>query len=113
MLDKVFFIYNMVIVVFNFKERKMNGYNVYFMKDGKEVMKVGAIVKFPMYEKQYDVLDGLSYKLVTGWNWMCMGAGKQRRGRGNFKNIEDAKKALLKNCRFNKSNLKFVEKVAA
>lgn len=91
----------------------MNGYNVYFMKDGKEVMKVGAIVKFPMYEKQYDVLDGLTYKLVTGWNWMCMGAGKQRRGRGNFKNIEDAKKALLKNCRFNKSNLKFVEKVAA
>ena len=30
-----------------------------------------------------------------------MGAGKQRRGRGTFRTVEDAKKALLRVCGFN------------
>ena len=94
----------------------MKGFKVYLMDGDREIMKVGSINQSVMLEKQYDVINGLTKEWVQTWNWMCMGAGKQRRGRGNFRTIEDAKKAFLKACRWKADNLKFVEiqeKVAA
>jgi len=77
----------------------MKGYRVYTEINGQDI-KIGSIIQNAIIE---------NHQIVNTWNWVCMGAGKQRRGRGTFKTIEDAKKALLKICGFNKNNLKFIE----
>ena len=78
--------------------------------------KVGAILPHTLIETEYDVITGqrVSHYVYT-WNWICQGAGKQRRGKGKFKTLEDAKKAFLKICGYNESDLNFTEidKVAA
>lgn len=84
----------------------MNGYRVYTEINGQEY-KVGSIIPDAIVE---------NHEIVNTWNWVCMGAGKQRRGRGTFRTVEDAKKALLRVCGFNEDKLKFIEipkKVAA
>jgi hypothetical protein len=95
----------MAIVVFNFRREKMNGYRVYTEIDGQEY-KVGSIIPNAIVE---------NHEIVNTWNWVCMGAGKQRRGRGTFRTVEDAKKALLRVCGYSENDLNFVEiqKVAA
>ena len=83
----------------------MNGYRVYTEIDGQEY-KVGSIIPNAIVE---------NHEIVNTWNWVCMGAGKQRRGRGTFRTVEDAKKALLRVCGYSENDLNFVEiqKVAA
>tara|TARA_R110000868_G_scaffold399424_1_gene673160 strand:- start:383 stop:634 length:252 start_codon:yes stop_codon:yes gene_type:complete len=83
----------------------MNGYRVYTKIDGQEY-KVGSIIPDAIVE---------NHEIVNTWNWVCMGAGKQRRGRGTFRTVEDAKKALLRVCGYSENDLNFVEiqKVAA
>ena len=81
----------------------MTTIRVYTKKDN---FKVGAIIADAIVE---------NHEIVNTWNWTCMGAGKQRRGRGTFRTVEDAKKALLKVCGYSENDLNFVEiqKVAA
>lgn len=86
----------------------MKGYRVYTEIDGQEY-KVGAIIQDAVVVKEFDAINGLTRKWVTTWNWVCQGAGKQRRGRGQFKDIQDAKKAFLKVCGFNENKLRFIE----
>jgi len=84
----------------------MKGFRVYTAIEDKEI-KVGSIIQDAIVE---------NHQIVNTWNWTCWGAGKQRRGRGAFRTIEDAKKAFLKVCGFSEDKLKFVEiqeKVAA
>jgi hypothetical protein len=72
--------------------------------------KVGSLVPHLLIDSEYDVITGKRDSIyIFTWNWICQGAGKQRRGRGNFKTIEDAKKALLKACGYNESDLNFIE----
>jgi len=78
--------------------------------------KVGAIFPYAIIETEYDVITGKrNSSIAYTWNWVCQGAGKQRRGKGNFKTLEGAKKALLKACGYKESSLNFIEipKVAA
>lgn len=78
--------------------------------------KIGSIFPYAIIETEHDVITGeRNSKIAYTWNWVCQGAGKQRRGKGNFKSIDAAKKALLKACGYNESSLNFVEvsKVAA
>lgn len=72
--------------------------------------KVGSIIPFAVIETEYDVITGKRNSgIVYTWNWVCQGAGKQRRGKGNFKSFDDAKKALLKACGYTYDSLYFVE----
>jgi hypothetical protein len=87
-------------------EEIMKGYRVYIAINGQDI-KIGSIIQDAIIE---------NHEIVNTWNWVCMGAGKQRRGRGAFKTIQDAKKAFLKVCGFSIENLKFIqieEKVTA
>ena len=62
-------------------------------------IKIGSIFPYAIIETNYDVITGeRNSKIAYTWNWVCQGAGKQRRGKGNFRSIETAKKALLKAC---------------
>jgi len=81
----------------------MTTIRVYTKKDN---FKVGAIIPDAIVE---------NHEIVNTWNWTCMGAGKQRRGRGAFRTVENAKKAFLKVCGYSENDLNFVEiqKVAA
>jgi len=84
---------------------------VFTVLDDREI-KVGAIIPYLQIETEYDVItDKRISSYVFTWNWSCWGAGKQRRGRGNFLTSEAAKKALLKVCPFHEHNLLFKESV--
>jgi hypothetical protein len=75
----------------------MTTIRVYTKKDN---FKVGAIIEDAIVE---------NHEIVNTWNWTCWGAGKQRRGRGAFRTVEDAKKALLRVCGYSENDLNFVE----
>jgi hypothetical protein len=82
---------------------------IFTQLDGED-WKVGSIFTAAWTEAEYDSFTGERIvKIVQGWNWICKGAGKQRRGRGKFKSFDDAKKAFLKACGYAESSLKFID----